>query len=219
MQVLIRATAVGAEMNFFVQTTNGAVSPYQRQNTYQFPDTNWRIITIRAHTPTVGDYSTGFRLVSGAFDIAAEQLSTGYDLKPILRVGQTVTGPFQQVDQRIIQEKAAIPVSGTYYVGDEIVYPAATAATRKRRGAICTVAGAPGTWVETAIVANQVTGYTAMGGSPFRGAYNGYTAASTPISNPPTQAEVQAVCNAMELISRRQVTHETDIRANGLIDG
>lgn len=219
MQVLLRATTVGAEMNFFCVTSSGAVSPYQRQNIYQFPDTNWRIVTIRVHTPSVGDYLTGFSLVSGAFDIAAEQLTDGYDLKPILRAGQTVTGPFQQVDQRIIQEKSAIPVSGTYYVGDEIVYPAATAATRKRRGAICTVAGTPGTWVETAIVANQVTGYTAMGGSPFRGAYNGYTAASTPISATPTQAEIQAVCNAMELISRRQVTHETDMRAAGIIDG
>lgn len=179
MQVLLRATTVGAEMNFFCATTNGGVSPYQRQNIYQFPDTNWRIITIRVHTPQVGDYLTGFRLVSGAFDIAAEQLTDGYDLKPILRAAQTVTGPFQQVDQRIIQQKSAIPVSGNYWAGDEIVYPAATAATRKRRGAICTVGdgSSVGTWIETGIVANPGAAIADIVGTPTQANHNAVLAA------------------------------------------
>lgn len=172
IQFLIRAQAADSKIKLRVESTG--VNAFSRQNTYHVTDTRWRIITLRADLPTSGSYTTYIEIVDGTFDIAASQCSAGYDAPPILRGGQSVTGAYTQIDRRIIRQASAIPVTGKYWAGDEIVYPAATANTRKRKGAICTVGDGSGvgTWVEYGFVANVGAAIPDIGGAPTQADHN-----------------------------------------------
>ena len=175
MQAIMRAKVADTKISVRIDTQNGGVSPFRRICTYHFTDTRWRIVTLRVDVPsTATSFGFAFQYVDGDFDICQPQLSLGYDLPPILRPGQEVVGPFTQIDRRIIQEASAIPVSGNYWAGDEIVYPAATASTRKRRGAICTVGDGTsvGTWIETGIVADPGAAIADIGVAPTASDYN-----------------------------------------------
>lgn len=154
MAFLVRAQAIDNVIALRMASTG--LNQYQRLLRFHFTDTRWRVIVLRGDLPAAGNYTTSIEIVNGAFDIAASQLTLGYDLKPLLRGGQSVTGAFTQVDRRIVKRGTAIPVAGKWWAGDEIVYDAATAATRKRRGALCTVGDGTGvgTWIEHGIVAN-----------------------------------------------------------------
>lgn len=63
----------------------------------------------------------------------------------------------------------------------------------------------------------QDTGWTAATGASAKGAYAVY--GGTIISNPPTQAQVQAVDAAVVAASKRIVALEAALRNGGLIDG
>ena len=65
------------------------------------------------------------------------------------------------------------------------------------------------------VVGARVTGFTAMTGTATKTAIATYTAPT--ISNPPTQAEVQALADAVEAISRRLKADDDALIAHGLI--
>lgn len=62
---------------------------------------------------------------------------------------------------------------------------------------------------------DQGAAWTASSGTASRAAYASYAAAV--ISNPPTQAEVQAVANALQAASQALVALITDGKANGVL--
>lgn len=62
---------------------------------------------------------------------------------------------------------------------------------------------------------DQGAAWTAASGTESRAAYASYAAAV--ISNPPTQAEVQAVANALQAASQALVALITDGKANGVL--
>lgn len=67
----------------------------------------------------------------------------------------------------------------------------------------------------TKVVGNRVTGWGAATGTATRTAIATYTAPT--ISNPPTQAEVQAIADALQAWSRRTKAVTDDIATHGLI--
>lgn len=67
------------------------------------------------------------------------------------------------------------------------------------------------------VVGPQDTGWTAATGTANKGAYAAY--AGQTIGAPPTQAQVQALDNAVVALSQRVVAIETALRTHGLIDG
>lgn len=172
IQFLIRAQVAGSKIKLRFESTG--VNAFKRHNTYHFTDTRWRIITLRADLPAAGSYTSYIEIVDGTFDIAASQCSMGYDAPPILRGGQSVTGAFIQINRSIVQRASAIPVTGKWWVGDRIEYDGATAATRKRIGAICTVGDGTGvgTWVEYGLVANMGAAIPNIGGAPTAADHN-----------------------------------------------
>lgn len=62
----------------------------------------------------------------------------------------------------------------------------------------------------------QTDGWTASTGTAYKGAYASY--AGQVVSNPPTQAQVQALDNAVVQLSQRLVALEDSIRAAGIIN-
>lgn len=172
IQFLIRAQAPDTKIKLRIEST--AANAFKRHNTYHFTDTRWRIITLRADLPANGDFTSYIEIVEGTFDIAASQCSRGYDAPPILRGGQSVTSAFMQVDRRIIQSGSAIPSTGKWWAGDEIIYNVTTAASRKRRGAICTVGDGSGvgTWVECGLVANPAPAILDIDSAPTQANHN-----------------------------------------------
>ncbi len=179
MQVVVRAKTPDSKLSLRIDTQDGGQSPFLRICTYHFTDTRWRVITLRTDVPAVSSFGFGIQYVDGDFDICQPQLSLGYDLPPILRPGQEVVGTFTQIGRRVIQEKSAIPVSGNYWTGDEVVYDAATANTRKRKGAICTsgTGSGVGTWVEYGFVANTGAAIPDIAVAPTASDYNAVLAA------------------------------------------
>ncbi len=65
------------------------------------------------------------------------------------------------------------------------------------------------------VLGARITGWGAVSGAISRAAYPTYAAAT--ISNPPTQAEVQAIADALQALSRDHGALRTDITAHGLI--
>ncbi len=177
MQFGVRAVTAGSKIGLRIASTGA--NAFQRFVTYDFSDTRDRIITLRADLPPSGDYLTTVEIVDGDFVIWASQCSLGYDAPPLLRGGQSVTGTFTQIDRRIIRQASAIPATGRYWAGDEIIYDPATAATRKRRGAICTVGdgSSVGTWIETGIIANPAAAIPDISSTPTASDYNAVLAA------------------------------------------
>lgn len=68
---------------------------------------------------------------------------------------------------------------------------------------------------ETKVAKNFGAVWEAATGTAARTAYAAYTAPT--ISNPPTQAEVQGVADAVQAMSRRMVALISDLRANGVL--
>jgi|SRR5579859_604120 len=65
------------------------------------------------------------------------------------------------------------------------------------------------------VVGARQTGWTAPTGSPSRGTFNASWTQS--ISNPPTQAEVQALVTQIQVLSTRLAALEVDLTTHGLI--
>jgi uncharacterized protein (UPF0333 family) len=98
----------------------------------------------------------------------------------------------------------------TFLVGEKLVEKdgklTLTAAAKLNRVAILSVDAVP---------KNTVPNWTVWGGTGSTSAANSYTAAA--ISNPPTQAEVQAIANSLQEVSRGFKSLIDDLIANGAI--
>lgn len=68
----------------------------------------------------------------------------------------------------------------------------------------------------TQVVSSRKTGWTSSTGGAFRGAFNADQA--YPISNPPTQAEVQLMATGLTFVRQRVKAIEDDLRSHGLIN-
>ena len=66
----------------------------------------------------------------------------------------------------------------------------------------------------TKVVGARITGWNAPTGTLTRGTYAAY--AGQTVSNPPTQAEMQALDDAVKLLSQTVTAALTDIRTHGL---
>lgn len=68
----------------------------------------------------------------------------------------------------------------------------------------------------TQVVSARKTGWTSSTGGAFRGAFNADQA--YPISNPPSQAEVQTMATGLTFVRQRLKAIEDDLRSHGLIN-